>query len=124
MKVEDIDVENIKYTEMYIDEMKAVKAKWKGYLREAKKNLSYLNNNEASYALIMSYTYFLTQIKSIVNIYSSLINKAEDCNLEEEDFLKAMKTVKLINKGLHIEYNKKTFKQLNAIYFGEKENHV
>ena len=67
-------------------------------------------------SLEMSYTYFVDSIKKIISIYTALINLAEDCDLEEEDFLKAMQQIKLINNDLHIEANKKTFKALNIKY--------
>jgi hypothetical protein len=112
-----------KYIEMYVDEMKSVKAKWKSYLTTAKANFNKLKTIEENKenrwelkSLEMSYKYFIAQIKNIVSVYSCLIDSAENCELEEDVFKDAMKAVQLINNDLHIEVNKKTFKQLNKKY--------
>ena len=111
------------YVEMHIDEMKAVKRSWCGYLDMARNNLKHIKNIEETkenqwelQSLEMNYTFFIDQIDKIVAIYGFLINKAENCELEESVFLKAMKQVKLINKDLRIEVNKKSFKTLNLKY--------
>ena len=121
-RVEDFEFED-KYVEMHIDEMKSVKDSWKRYFKMARNNLKYISCIEETRenrwdlkSLEMSYTFFIDQIKKIISIYSALINLAENDELEEEDFLDAMKSVKLLNKDLHIEANKKTFKQLNMKY--------
>ena len=120
--MEELDFED-KYIEMHVDEMKSVKDSWKKYFKMVRNNLNHLKcieetkeNRWELKSLEMSYTFFIDNIKKIVSIYSSLINLAEDCELEEEDFLEAMIAVQLINKDLHIEANKKTFKQLNMKY--------
>lgn len=112
-----------KYVEMNIDEMKAVKKSWCGYLDMARNNLKHIRcieetkeNRWELKSLEMNYTFFIDQIDKIVSIYGYLINKAEDCELHEEVFKKAMKYVQLINKDLHIEANKKSFKALNMKY--------
>ena len=108
------------YIEMNIDEMKSVKDSWKRYLKMAKNNLNHLKcieetkeNRWELKSLEMSYNFFIDQIKKIMSIYSELINMAEDCELDEEDFLDGMKAIQLINKDLHLEMSKKSFKQLN-----------
>ena len=120
MEDKDFDV---KYSEMHVDEMKAVKESWKRYFKMARNNLKHVQcieetkeNRWELKSLEMSYTYFIDQIKKIVSIYSALINVAEECELDEADFLKAMKAVQLINKDLHIEANKKNFKAFNIKY--------
>lgn len=112
-----------KYIEMHIDEMKSVKDSWKRYFKMARNNLNRLKcveetkeNRWELKALEMYYTYFMNRIREIISIYSELINLAEDCELEESDFLDAMKEVQLINKDLHIEANKKKFKEFNIKY--------
>ena len=112
-----------KYVEMHIDEMKSVKDSWKRYFKMARNNLNRLKSVEETKenrwelkALEMYYTYFMNRIREIISIYSELINLAEDCELEESDFLDAMKEVQLINKDLHIEANKKKFKEFNIKY--------
>ncbi len=121
-RVEDFEFED-KYVEMHIDEMKAVKDSWKGYFKTARNNLKHLNcieetkeNRWELKSLEMSYTFFIDNIKKIISIYSALINLAENDELDEDNFLGAMKVVKHINNDLHIEANKKTFKQLNMKY--------
>ncbi|MBO5954866.1 MAG: hypothetical protein J6Q13_02730 [Clostridia bacterium] len=113
----------MEYIEMHIDEMKSVKESWKCYFKMAKNNLKHIQNIEETKenrwelkSLTMSYTYFIDQISKIVKIYSELINLAEDCELEEKDFVDAMKVVQKLNNDLHIESNKKTFKSLNIKY--------
>ena len=121
-RVEDFEFED-KYVEMHIDEMKSVKDSWKRYFKMARNNLKHISCIEETRenrwdlkSLEMSYTFFIDQIKKIISIYSALINLAENDELEEEDFLGAMKAVKLLNNDLHIEANKKTFKSLNVKY--------
>ncbi len=111
------------YTEMYVDEMKQVKEAWKKHSKMARNNLNHIQcieetkeNRWELKSLEMSYTFFIDTIKKIISIYNELINLAEDCDLEEHDFLKAMKAVQLLNNDLHIESNKKTFKALNIKY--------
>ena len=108
---------------MHIDEMKSVKKSWKGYFKMAKNNLKHIQNIEETKenrwelkSLMMSYTYFIDQISKIVKIYSELISLAENCDLEESDFVDAMKVIQKLNIDLHIECNKKTFKTLNIKY--------
>lgn len=120
--MEEIEFDE-KYVEMHIDEMKSVKDSWKRYFKMARNNLNHLKcieetkeNRWELKSLEMSYTFIIDQITKIVKIYSSLINLAEDCDLEEEEFLEAMIAVQIINKELHVEANKKTFKQLNMKY--------
>lgn len=112
-----------KYVEMHVDEMKAVKDSWKRFLKMARNNLKHINNIEETKenrwelkSLEMSYTFFIDNIKQIISIYSELIDIAEYNELEEQDFLEAMKQVKLLNNDLHIEANKKSFKNLNIKY--------
>lgn len=121
-RVEDFEFED-KYVEMHIDEMKSVKDSWRRFFKMARNNLNHLKCIEETKenrwdlkSLEMSYTFFIDQIKKIISIYSALINLAENDELEEEDFLDAMKAIKLLNNDLHIEANKKTFKQLNMKY--------
>ena len=121
-RVEDFEFEN-KYIEMHIDEMKSVKDSWKRFFKMAKNNLKHIQCIEETKenrwdlkSLEMSYTYFIDQIKKIISIYSELINLAENDQLEEDDFLEAMKAVKLLNNDLHVEANKKLFKNLNIKY--------
>ena len=121
-RVEDFEFED-KYVEMHIDEMKSVKDSWRRFFKMARNNLNHLKcieetkeNRWELKSLEMSYTFFIDQIKKIISIYSALINLAENDELEEEDFLDAMKAVKLLNNDLHVEANKKTFKQLNMKY--------
>ena len=64
----------------------------------------------------MNYRFFIDQISKIIKIYSELINLAEDCDLDEDDFLDAMKVVQKINKDIKTEYNKQSFKVLNIKY--------
>lgn len=112
-----------KYVEMHIDEMKSVKDAWKRYFKMARNNLNHLKCVEETKenrwdlkSLEMSYSFFMDQIKKIISIYSELISLAEDCELDESDFKDAMKAVKLINRDLHVEANKKSFKALNMKY--------
>ena len=120
--MEDKDFE-VKYVEMHIDEMKSVKEAWKRYFKMARNNLNHLKcveetkeNRWELKSLEMSYTFFMDEIKKIISIYTALINLAEDCDLEESDFIDAMKAVQLVNKDLKKEYNKKSFKALNLKY--------
>lgn len=120
MKDNEFEVE---YAEMHIDEMKSVKEAWKRYFKMARNNLNHLKGLEETKenrwelkSLEMSYTFFIDSIRKIVSIYTALINLAENSNLEEMDFLKAMQAVQLVNKNLHIELNKKNFKELNIKY--------
>ena len=55
-------------------------------------------------------------MKKMVSIYGELIDLAEDCELEETDFIDAIKTLQSINNELKKEYNKKSFKELNNKY--------
>lgn len=112
-----------KYVEMHIDEMKSVKDAWKKYFKMARNNFNHLKCVEETKenrwdlkGLEISYSFIMEQIRKIISIYSNLINLAEDCDLEESDFLDAMKEVQLINKELRNESNKKTFKALNSKY--------
>lgn len=114
---------NIEYVEMHIDEMKAVKESWQNFLRMAKNNLRHLqcveetkDNRWELKSLEMSYNFFIEQIKKIVSEYSQLINLGEDCDLEESDFVGAMKVIKRLNLELKREYAKKSFKELNIKY--------
>ena len=111
------------YVEMHIDEMKAVKRRWDGFLDMAQTNLDHIycieetkENRWELKSLEMDYTYFIDQIKKVIKIYRGLINKAEDCELDEEEFKKAMKKLQLIGKDLRIESSKKSFKTLNMKY--------
>lgn len=111
------------YVEMPIDEMKAVKRSWNGFLEMAQTNLDHIycieetkENRWELKSLEMNYTYFIDQIKKVIKIYRGLINKAEDCELDEDDFKKAMKKLQLIGKDLRIEASKKSFKELNKKY--------
>ena len=121
-EIDDFEFEE-NYIEMHVDEMKKVKDAWKRYFKMARNNLKHVQcieetkeNRWELKSLEMSYSYFIDSIKKIISIYNSLIDLAEECDLEESDFLDAMKAVQLLNKDLHIEANKRTFKQLNIKY--------
>ena len=83
------------YVEMNIDEMKQVKETWQIHLKiftrklrnianipESKENRWELKQLEAHYS------FCIESIKDIMAIYSNLINLAEDCDLDEDFFLK------------------------------------
>ena len=120
--MEDKDFE-LDYVEMHVDEMKGVKDSWKRYFKMARNNFNHIKYIEETkenrwdlQALEMYYKFFMNRIKDIIEIYSQLIDLAENDELEEKDFIKSMKAVKLINKELHVEASKKTFKTLNMKY--------
>ena len=109
-----------KYIEMHIDDMKSAKNGWQSWQSTAKRLLRKIQNTEETKSnrwelksLEMSYTFFIKKIGEIISIYSKLINLAENCDLEEDYFLKTIKSVQRINKELKQEYNKKSFIELN-----------
>ncbi len=107
------------YIEMNIDEMKSVKSEFKKQLKTYKRKLSALNTVEETKqnrwvirSLEMHYNYCIETISEILSIYSNLINLAEDCDLEEDYFIKKIKEVQIIHKSLQIEQNKKNIKEI------------
>ena len=117
------------YVEMNIDEMKQVKETWQIHLKiftrklrnianipESKENRWELKQLEAHYS------FCIESIKDIMAIYSNLINLAEDCDLDEDFFLKEIKKVQRIHKSLREENNKKTI-QAVANKYSYSNNH-
>ena len=108
---------------MTIDEMVAAKESWKRFFKIAKNNLKKIQYIEETRencwelkSLEMSYTYFIDQINKIVGLYRELIIIAQEDEMNEYIFNKVMQALQLVNKNLHIEYNKKNFKALNVKY--------
>lgn len=108
---------------MTIDEMISAKESWKGFLKMAKNNLKRIRNIEETKenrwdlkSLEMSYTYFIDQMGKIVSLYSQLIILTQEDDMDEYTFEKVMLALQLINKNLHQECNKKSFKALNIKY--------
>lgn len=112
-----------KYVEMHIDEMKAVKESWQRFLKMARNNLRHVlslketkENRWELLSLEKHYDYCLDAIKKILAIYSELINLGEDCDLEENYFIKRIKEIQRIHKDLHKEFNNKKMKILEMKY--------
>ena len=118
-----------KYIEMHIDEMKSAKNCWQTWQRDARRLLKKIQNIEETKlnrwelkSLEMSYSFFIEKIGEIISTYSKLINLAENCDLEEDYFLKTIKLVQCTHKELGQEYHKKSFTELNNRYIhGIKE---
>lgn len=116
-------MEEIEYVEMYVDDMKAAKNGWQSWLRVAKRKLKQVQSIEVTLAnrwelksLEMSYNFFIDQMRKITSVYGELIDLAENCELDEEEFQSAMKVLKQLNNDLSKEYHKKSFSALNNKY--------
>lgn len=108
---------------MTIDEMISAKESWKRFLKMAKNNLKRIRSIEENKenrwdlkSLEMSYNYFIDQMGKIVSLYSQLVILAQENDMDEYTFKKVMLALQLINKNLHQECNKKSFKALNIKY--------
>lgn len=115
-----------KYIEMHIDDMKSAKNRWQTWQGDAKRLLRKIQNMEETKSnrwelksLEMSYSFFIEKMGKIISTYSKLINLAENCDLEEDYFLKTIKLIQRIHKELKQEYYKKSFTELNNKYVHE-----
>ena len=111
------------YVEMNIDEMKEVKDTWKRNSKSIQRKLQQVEAIEETkqnrwdlVSLQKNYIFFLDTIKRIMGIYSELINLGEECELDEEYFIKRIKEVQRIHNDLHKEINRKEILALEAKY--------
>lgn len=118
-----------KYIEMNIDEMKKVKDTWQIHKKIFTRRLNHLNiieqteeNKWELMQLELCYSYCLDIIKQIISIYSNLIDLAENCDLDEDYFIKKIKEVQRMHSNLTIEFNKKANKELYKKYGYDKHS--
>lgn len=114
------------YVEMTIDEMKGVKDTWKLWgkmimsARRKVQNIEETKENRwdlKALECILDFDFDIT--KKIVKIYSELINLGEDCELDEEYFIKQMKKAQRLHKELQVENKKASTKRLFSEYIDD-----
>lgn len=110
------------YIEMNVDEMKKVKDTWQIHLKIFTRKIKHLSTIDAKEnkwelkQLEMCYTFCLDKIKPIISIYTNLINLGENCELDEDYFIKKIKEVQRLHSDLRTEINRKSNRELAKKY--------